>query len=428
MNGRNRANNSISVWTAAASGTHSVYYVVWQPWQWVMDGLTRNYTVNPVDEASNLPSAKQQAAREETASPRRSRRAARHARHKAHQGRTSMRLEIVEDSTGKIISAVHGTSACLDGLGDKDELVRTFQRCRCEHLELSPPSILIQWDVTKEECGNLTGAKLPRLDSVDPKSSVAVLKEPMGSQGRGIYFVRSADEIHQIIDDNHRRVSQDPGLLEDLIAAKGRIPSWVLQAEVSPALLVRNRRKFHIRSYLVVLERNDDEVLDMLMYDRHEVRIAGIPVNVEEGQDRNPIAHITNGALSGSTERVLLSDMTELASCGLKEKLDLFIAKTFGQYLLSDISRRIPPPAAQVSSIQEFAVAGLDLMVTEDMRIFLLEVNVNPAAPAENMCSDAFSEHLKGFFNDLINLVTRGIGARGEFRDVFEILERHATE
>jgi len=144
----------------------------------------------------------------------------------------------------------------------------------------------------------------------------------------------------------------------------------VLQAEVAPALLIRNRRKFHIRSYVVVVERPDDEVLDMLIYGRHEVRIAGVPVDDGEGSERSPAAHITNGALSSSSERVLLSQVPELVQ--RKEKLELFIAETFGKFLLSDISRRIPTPNPNGQAIREFAVAGLDLMVTEDFRIYLL--------------------------------------------------------
>jgi len=407
-----------------------VHYVVRHPWEWVMDDLAKDAAMNPVDEASNLPSAKQASAQEvSTSSPRRTRRARNNARNKANQGRTSLRMEVVDSETGQIMLAAHGTSGCFDGLGDKDELVRTFQRCRCEQVQLSPPAILIQWDVSKEECNNIVGTKLPSLNkNADPSSTVAVLKEPMGSRGRGIYFVRTADEIHQIIDENHQRASQEPDLLENLIAAKGRIPSWVLQAEVQPALLVRDRRKFHIRSYLVVVERPDDEVLDMFIYGRHEVRIAGVSVDEGEGQYRNPVAHITNGALSDSTDRVLLSDLPELMDRGVTEKLELFIAETFGKYLLSDISRRIPPPNAHGQPIREFAVAGMDLMVTEDLRIYLLEVNVNPAAPPQTMCNASYSSHLKGFFKDLVNLVTMGVGARGDFRDVFEILERHASE
>jgi hypothetical protein len=232
MNGE--TTDSIDVWQAGASGEQSVHYVVRHPWEWVMNDLAKDRNMEPVEDVSNLPLAKQQSTQETFSSSteldksthRLSRRGTRSNRQKANQGRDSLRLEVVDNATGLVKLAAHGTSGCFDGLGDKDELVRTFQRCRCEQVQLSPPSILIQWDVTKEECQNLVGTSLPKLKNAKSPSTVAVLKEPMGSQGLGIYFVRTAEEIHQIVDDSHQRASQNPELLEKLIAAKGRIPCW----------------------------------------------------------------------------------------------------------------------------------------------------------------------------------------------------------
>ena len=55
--------------------------------------------------------------------------------------------------------------------------------------------------------------------------------------------------------------------------------------------------------------------------------------------------------------------------------------------------------------MRKFAVAGLDLMLTEDNQVFLLEVNVNPAAPPPEIVSENFTKHLEGFLHDLIDLV-----------------------
>lgn len=427
--------NYANVWEAASSDAKTVYYVVRHPWQWVMDDLASGVNMKPVENPTSLPTGLLVAQQEQqqegtTSSPSSARRYGRRTprgRPKGSQGRGSLRLEVVDNASGQVELAVHGTSACFEGLGDKDELVRTIQRCRCEHLNLSPPSILIQWDATKDECLNILGGKLPVLKG-NKSSAVAVLKEPMGSQGKGIYFVRGAEEIYEIIEDNHRRAKEEPGLLDNLIDQKGRIPSWVLQAEVAPALMIRGRRKFHIRTYLVVCERGDDEVLDMLIYSRHEVRIAGTPVDDDEGKERNPLAHITNGALSNTTERVLLSEVPELVELDMQQKVELFVAELFGKHLLPDISRRIaPPPPTAVEGLQirEFAVAGLDLMVAENLNIYLLEVNVNPAAPGPDMCSKAFSDHLRGFFRDMTNLVSMGVGeSKWNFLDAFAILER----
>lgn len=126
------------------------------------------------------------------------------------------------------LQSFHGTSEAFDGLEDKDEFVRTLQRCRCEHLELSPPSVLINWDASAQECKNLVGESMPTLlgNHNEATETVGVLKEPMGKSGAGVFFVHDAKEIHELMDRNRRRAAEEPGLFDELIAEKGRIPSW----------------------------------------------------------------------------------------------------------------------------------------------------------------------------------------------------------
>jgi Tubulin-tyrosine ligase family len=182
----------------------------------------------------------------------------------------------------------------------------------------------------------------------------------------------------------------------------------VLQAEVSPPLLIKQRRKFHIRSYLAILEKLDHpDLMDLYIFHRHEVRIAGRPIP-EGSTERHRLSHITNGALSTETERVLLTEVDELADRQLTEMTEAFIAEAFGKHLLPDIVRRISVSAQEPETnplIRKFAVAGLDIMVTQDNRIYLLEVNANPASPPLATLSAAFQEHVQGFFHELIDLV-----------------------
>ena len=172
--------------------------------------------------------------------------------------------------------------------------------------------------------------------------------------------------------------------------------------------MVRGGRKFHIRSYIAVVEKlQDPSVLDVYIFNRHEVRVAGVAVQDSTGE-RDAKAHITNGALSGpQSERLLLSTVPELS--GLEPKLERFLAEAFGMHLLPDITRRISASAREDGPeypIQKFAVAGLDLMVTEDHSIYLLEVNVHPSAPPAAMVPDVeFQDHLKGFLRELMDLV-----------------------
>lgn len=231
----------IDVWENPSN--YEVLYVIGsKTWLWVMDRCKTPNMKLETHGASALPSAQLaitastvSSSSSVTNTPRQRRRAS--ARRSKQQLPATLRMEVIDPSTKRVVVAWHGTSAAFDGLEDKDALVRTIQRCRVEELHLSPPSVLINWDCSLEECRNLVGSTLPTVQAdtntnstenadTNPGETFAVLKEPMGSQGKGIYFVRNVDEIHSIIDKHHQRARAEPDVLEALIAAKNRIPSW----------------------------------------------------------------------------------------------------------------------------------------------------------------------------------------------------------
>ena len=266
----------------------------------------------------------------------------------------TVRFDVL-DKKGKLLEAHHGISSAFDGLEDKDELVRTFQRCRADFFGFSPPSTLIRWDATLSECINMV-REWPTLKG-NEGATMAVLKEPIGSQGEGIYFVDSVEQVYEIINKHRNRaIREGQGFLDTIMEQKGRIPSWVLQAEIHPPLLIRNGHKFHLRSYVVAIECLDtDHLVNLYLYNRHEVRIAGMAVVdcdptghdetvTSEGgplfynKNRDRRAHITNGANGNTTARVLIDTVDELAPH--QQALEHFVATTF-THLLPDIVRRV---------------------------------------------------------------------------------------
>ena len=198
----------------------------------------------------------------------------------------------------------------------------------------------------------------------------------------------------------------------------------VLQAEVYPCLLLKDRRKFHIRTYLVILEMlYGEDILEAFIFNRHEVRIAGEPVP-EDDTTRDREIHITNGAVTKSTERVLLDELEEFKDRNLQARIELFVAKTFGDDLMQDIAGRVRVSAGENTSVGKFAVAGLDLMITEDNQIYLLEVNADPQAPKESSVTEHFRQHLEGFMRDLTTLVTSG-RAPPTFLSADDVLDKY---
>ena len=217
-----------------------LFYVVRRPWQWVMEEI-KEEGMREGEESTELPSAKQPAIMTPQTSARRG---SRRFRRDPTLHPSTMKLERIDPATGDVVWAVHGTSSALDGMGDKDELVRTLQRCRCEEEHICPPSVLLSWDVTYDECCNVVGEELPVLPT-NP-NGFAVLKEPMGSQGRGIFFVRTADEIHSVIHEHHEKAMKESEVLDKLIANKGRIPSW---GECIVVVLVAHRLRYLLVSH-----------------------------------------------------------------------------------------------------------------------------------------------------------------------------------
>lgn len=145
-----------------------------------------------------------------------------------------------------------------------------------------------------------------------------------------------------------------------------------------------------------------DELMDTYLYKRHEVRIAREPVPDDEGNNtRDKAAHVTNGV----KETELLHQTPELKD--LQDQLEGFIAKIFAKHLIQDLSRRVAVSAREDSNshVTKFVVAGLDIMVTEDKRLYLLEANVVPIMPPSESLKDEFQIHFIGFMRDLVGLV-----------------------
>lgn len=211
---------------------HKVHYTVRDPWQWVMSSISTE-RMTEVEKIADLPSAKlaEKVGSEQPDPPHPPPRSASSRRRRMGKKErpptaSTLRIEKTNLESGVIEDAVHGTSSALDSLEDKDELVRTIQRCRCEHLQLSPPSILISWDVSKDECKRVLGDSLPVLPGNTDETKYAVLKDPLGSRGEGVFFVKDAEQIHNTISEHRQQAQEEPGFIDKLISTKGRIPSW----------------------------------------------------------------------------------------------------------------------------------------------------------------------------------------------------------
>jgi len=390
--------------------TFDLYYQCRSPWQWVfkeafqelIDTRTNNSTHNEIflsgrvkrcEEVSNarlLPSKNNIT-----------------KQNKTRRFGCTLRIELASSINSDIFFCYYGTSQAMEGLADKDEFVRTLSNFNCEYL--SPPSLLIDWDVSESYC---LAIKIP---TTCHDNNVAVLKTPLGSRGEGVFFISCGEEIVHYVQQNYIRAMEEKGnFLQDVYQSKGRYPSWILQAEIYPPMLIEGH-KFHLRTYVVILERPDTtnniniaEALDVYIYTKHEVRIASVPfshqakkkTNTTSGTCiRNRQAHITNGASSDNTKRCLLHNVKELAH--LSKPLEFFIAKAFGCDLLPNMTIQMNKDNCDIAAAK-FAFSGVDVMIDEQGRFYILEVNVNPAAPPKEVVDAMFHQHLVDLCKDLI--------------------------
>ena len=480
--------NSINEKNAKKDEKSKVYYITRSPWQWVIDEslekLSYLFTsTHNVTNPKQLPSVK-------TLTETSKQSFFTHLLPPSSQPFT-MRLDLLsmneEISKETIITAIHGTSTVLKNLEDKDVLCRTLIKWNCEHL--CPPTILLPWDVCDEQkwkvfCGQIQTC-LPHVfnSTYDHNSSsryndfkqmpapCAVLKTPLGSRGEGIYFVNTLQEIYDKAEKNKQNALAEKGFLKWIQKSKGRIPSWVLQAEIYPPFLIREKRKkFHLRSYVLIMEdmydgydncnisidesytkKERDSKKSSLnyqcsIYKHHEVRIASesfISSTTSSNDNRTSFAHcrqayITNGAGSDKTERCLLPQVPELVSLNVNDKLDSFMAEMFGVHLLPEIQNQIRKKKQQIKSkinninttdifhknqyqnnknqsydmkslsphyFVEFTIAGVDIMMNSKGQLYLLEMNVNPAAPPKSALEkndNGFHQHLVSFLSNLI--------------------------
>ena len=149
------------------SQDNHIFMAVREQWNWVLEDICSNNTgatMTRVDTAEDLPSGKlASVAKLAAASHPNTSRSSRRRNQKNNTAITDanciLRVDVISntklqksDTRPWILKAFHCTSQAFDGLDDKDELARTLKRCRCEDMEISPPSQLINWDVTKVSC------------------------------------------------------------------------------------------------------------------------------------------------------------------------------------------------------------------------------------------------------------------------------------
>ena len=159
----------------------------------------------------------------------------------------------------------------------------------------------------------------------------------------------------------------------------------VVQAYISNPLLIEGtRRKFDIRAYVLVLKNHE-----VYFYDEGLLRLASKPFSMHSEQLGDPYVHVTNNSVNkrnsikhGAIENLLWSEWNskngkEVWKSTIMPQLKHIAKVTFGQCLLknADVIREIQRYKDIADSFELF---GMDCIVDENFKVWLLEVNHMP--------------------------------------------------
>lgn len=273
--------------------------------------------------------------------------------------------EDIEWAKGKLVNRIPG----LEEVAHKrpmGEILQFIHKYFPEHFNIFPKTFMLPEDFEQLE-------KLTK-----KKKSYFIVKPTSGSQGEGIFIINSARDLENSCMRNW----------SDL----------VVQEYLHPPLLLR-RKKFDLRIYALVTN------LDPLCVFINEEGLARFctedyraPNNSNIG---NAFMHLTNYSLNKRSANFVHTDEITEINEGSKQTLISFykelkmngypieIIQENIKDLVQKLMIAIQPSLmlqlksklklANLEKLKYFHIIGIDIMLTEDLKPWLLEINANPS-------------------------------------------------
>lgn len=273
--------------------------------------------------------------------------------------------EDIECSKGKIVNRIPG----LEEVAHKrpmGELLKFVYKYFPEVFNIFPKTYLLPEDF--EQLENLT----------KKKKSYFIVKPTSGSQGEGIFIINSSRDLESSIIRNW----------SDL----------VVQEYLHPPLLLRNK-KFDLRIYALITN------LDPLCVFINEEGLARFCTEDYQAPNNSNISnafmHLTNYSLNKRSAKFVHTDEISEINDGSKQTLRSFyreleingcpvdvIKNNINDLVLKTMIAIQPALMLQLKSkmklakldkLKYFHIIGIDVMLTDDFKAWLLEINANPS-------------------------------------------------
>ena len=191
--------------------------------------------------------------------------------------------------------------------------------------------------------------------SMSGKQNIWIIKPGRKSRGRDIKILNSLEEILKYIE----------------------VPNyWVAQKYIENPLLINNR-KFDIRQWVLITNMDPIEIW---VYNRCYLRFAAEEFSFDELS--NNFRHLTNNSISKDS-----NDFVRSNSMWFCEEFQEYLSGIYGRDVwnseifqrIKDISKAVLRSPGKLVRKNSFELLGLDLMVSTDLKVWLLEINTSPA-------------------------------------------------
>ncbi|XP_055958302.1 protein polyglycylase TTLL10 isoform X2 [Patella vulgata] len=202
--------------------------------------------------------------------------------------------------------------------------------------------------------------------------------KPTGmNQGKGIFLLRSKEEIDKLLSEREEKQQQQRKSTRPLM-------SRIVQRYIHNPLLL-DGRKFDIRAYMLIASTTPF----LVVYHKGYVRLSCMPYN---GEDTNLTTHLTNQYIQKKDPNY--QEVKEDTAWSMDKFNDYINEKVAPEknlepdfvynYLTKQMQRVMLHCFNSVkhklqSKMGYFDLYGLDFMIDTDMKVWMIEINVNPS-------------------------------------------------
>jgi tubulin--tyrosine ligase len=266
---------------------------------------------------------------------------------------------------------------------------------RLDHPDYLDEALNECWEVERGFRDNLT-----RSDPTERERFI--LKPSITGRGVGIYLLESLEDLERVIGELFSDSDEESDEEDGERGSAWMLREWVLQRYIArPLLLPGDRRKFHLRAYVLAVGR-----IRVYLYREILALFAGVEYDV--GRIDTLDAHLTNTCLQqkrdGFNEERAVRAFWDLVQYGLTNEQLEHIFNQCGQVLgdcfaavCSDSIGFQPLPNA-------FELFGFDFLVDEHHHVWLLEAN---AFPDFAQTGKRLSGIVAGLFDETVRTVIK---------------------